>query len=134
MGEEKEIENIGAIGFTTGLILGGGLWATIWTIAGVFLEIDITYVFTQGVAVGILIGSISALGLIKGWFGEKESLVVPFAMGWGTLVGIGVGLLSGWSMELPYLDTFSLGAGAGLICGVVIGTILWLYARREKKK
>ncbi len=102
-------------------------------VAGAFLEIDITSVFAQGVAVGILIGSISALGLIKGWFGEKESLVIPFAMGWGTLVGIGVGLMSAWSMELPYLDTFSLGAGAGLICGVVIGTILWSYTQREEK-
>jgi len=96
-------------------------------------EIDIRYVFTQGVTVGILIGTISALSLIKGWFGEKESLVVPFAMGWGTLVGIGVGLLSGWSMQLPYLDTLSLGAGAGFTCGIVIGTILWLYDRREEK-
>ncbi len=107
MGENKETENIGAIVFTTGLILGGGLWATIWMVVGAFLEIDITSVFTQGVAVGILIGTISALGLIKGWFGEKESLVIPFAMGWGTLVGTGVGLLAAWSMELSYLDTFS---------------------------
>ncbi len=131
MGEEIP-ENIGSIGFAVGLILGGGLWATIWTIGGASLEIDITFVLGQGLAMGIIIGTISALGLIKGWFGEKKWLVVPFAMGWGTSVGISVGLLSGWSMDISYLDTFSLGASAGLISGIVIGALLWTYVRKEE--
>ncbi len=131
MGEEIP-ENIGSIGFAVGLILGGGLWTTIWTVGGASLEIDLTFVFTQGVAVGILIGTISSLVLIKGWFGEKNWRVVPFAMGWGTSVGISVGLLSGWSMDISYLDTFSLGASAGLISGIVIGALLWTYVRKEE--
>ena len=59
--------------------------------------------------------------------------IVPFAMGWGTLVGTAVGFLSGWSMDLPYLDTFSLGASAGLICGIIIGTLLLAYVRKKEE-
>ncbi|MFW6064761.1 MAG: hypothetical protein ACOC8Y_04215 [Candidatus Natronoplasma sp.] len=132
MGEETS-KNIGSTGFAIGLILGGGLWTTIWMVGGGFLESDITFVFSQGIAVGILIGTISSLALIKGWFGEKEWRVVPFAMGWGTLVGTAVGFLSSWSMDLPYLDTFSLGAGAGLICGILIGTLLLAYVRKKEE-
>ncbi|MFP4141943.1 MAG: hypothetical protein ACLFSM_08885 [Thermoplasmata archaeon] len=133
MGEEINSENIGSIAFALGLIFGGGIWTTIWILAIDSIEIDLALVFTQGIGLGILIGTITALGLIKGWYGEKEWLVVPFGMGWGTAVGIVIGLTTAWSMEIPYIDAFSLGASAGLITGLIVGTFLWMNIRKENE-
>ncbi|MFO7792732.1 MAG: hypothetical protein R6W73_07120 [Candidatus Saliniplasma sp.] len=121
-----EKKNIGAMGFSMGLIFGGGVWLA----TSVMLGTEFTVFLIQGVGAGIIIGSACALGLIKGWFGRKEALVMPFGMGWGTMVGIVIGLLAAWSVDLSYLTGFSVGASAGFISGLLIASMLWISTKR----
>ncbi len=134
MEEKTTYKNLGPMGFALGLIFGGGIWAITWIVTSTSFEIDWTFLLSQGIGVGVIIGTVSALGLIKELYGEKEWLVVPFGMGWGTLVGIGNGLVSAWTMDISYLDSFSIGASAGLITGVIIGTFLWMMVRKKYGK
>lgn len=122
MEESNSSKQLGTTGFTLGLVVG----TPAWIVTGALFDIGAEIGLTNGVAAGIIIGSICALALIKEWFGEREYLVIPFGMGWGTLVGVAIGLLFAWSTGVSYLTAFSAGTTAGLVSGVLIGSILWV--------
>ncbi len=118
-------KHLGATGFTLGLVVG----TPVWIITGALFNMGTSIGLTNGVAAGIIIGSICALGLIKKWFGQREFLIIPFGMGWGTLVGIALGLVFAWSTAVAYTTAFSAGAISGLVSGVLIGSFLWFSLR-----
>ncbi len=115
-------KSLGATGVSLGIVIG----VPVWIVTNTFFDIGTKLGLSNGVAAGLIIGSICALALIKRWFGEHKIRVIPFGMGWGTLVGIGVGLLFAWSSGTSYLTAFSSGSIAGLISGILIGSILWI--------
>ncbi|MEF8873577.1 MAG: hypothetical protein V5A88_02775 [Candidatus Thermoplasmatota archaeon] len=122
MEKSNSSKQLGTTGFTLGLVVG----TPAWIVTGALFDIGAEIGLTNGVSAGIIIGSICALALIKEWFGEREYLVIPFGMGWGTLVGVAIGLLFAWSTGVSYLAAFSAGTTAGLVSGVLIGSILWV--------
>ncbi|MFP3872089.1 MAG: hypothetical protein ACOC55_03545 [Candidatus Natronoplasma sp.] len=126
MGLEKSSKNIGTTGFTLGLVIS----VPVWVLTGTFFEVGANITLTFGVAAGIITGSICALALIKKWLGEREILVVPFGMGWGTLVGIAVGVLIGWSTSISFFNGFSVGVWSGFISGISVGAFLWFSIHR----
>lgn len=113
-------ERVASYGFIAGLILG-----QVVGIAIAFLtELDIVSGITNGAGAGIIIAMVPAYVLINEKLSDSK-MIVPFTMGWGTLVGILVGLAAAWARELAYLGGFSHGAVGGLVAGVAIGLVLW---------
>ncbi len=121
MDKSKSPKTLGSTGFTLGLVVG----TPSWIVSGTFFHIGTNFGLMNGVANGIIIGSVCALALIGEWFGERDILVIPFGMGWGTLAGIAMGLLFAWSTSVSYLGAFSTGSTAGLVSGIMVGSLLW---------
>jgi len=117
---EDYSEKVSSYGFIAGLVIGqiGGIVIALLT------ELDIVSGLTNGGGAGIIIGMIPAYMLINEKLSDTK-MVIPFAMGWGTFVGIVVGLAAAWARQLSYTCGFSYGAVAGLVSGVVLGLILW---------
>ncbi len=111
---------VSGYGFVAGLIIGQLMGIVISTVS----QIDLVSGITNGAGAGIIIAMIPAYVLINEKLSDRK-MIVPFAMGWGTLVGILVGLSSSWAQELAYMCGFSYGAVGGLATGVIIGLFLW---------
>ncbi len=113
-------EKMAGVSLVSGLIIGQLVAIGL----SFFTATDLTVAITNGAGGGILIGLIPAYLLNEGHITDTKMLV-PFSFGWGTFVGILVGLLVAWSRSLPYLGGFSYGASGGMITGAAVGLILW---------
>ncbi len=113
-------ERIVSFSFITGLVLG--------QITGIVLslitEISLVTGIVNGIGAGVIVAMVPAHVLINESL-EDSRMIVPFAMGWGTFVGILVGISVSWSNELPYMCGFSYGAMSGIAVGTGIGLVLW---------
>lgn len=117
----------GNLGFTLGLIFGAGFGLIISNLVG----LDAVIGMSTGIAGGIIIGSITGLSLQKGWLGDNKKMVIPFGMGWGTLVGIFLGLLTAWTYDLSYTAGFSVGSLSGLSVGLFLGSLVYMNTKKS---
>ncbi len=123
----SEENNPGTLGFGVGIGMGAGLGILTALIADISIIIGIT----NGVATGIIVGGITGLSLERHWIGKDERMVIVFGMGWGTLVGIGQGLLTAWTHNFSYVSGFSTGSIAGLTLGTILGMQIFLFSKND---
>ncbi|MFO8018069.1 MAG: hypothetical protein R6U96_05495 [Promethearchaeia archaeon] len=130
---EKTAENAkeeftpGTMGFILGLIFGGGFGFIATLLSG----LDIITGLLMGIGGGIIIGSIIGLALERRWVGTNDKLIIPFGLGWGTVVGILLGVVTSWIHNLAYLSGFSVGSITGLVAGTFLGTLLYLSSKKD---
>jgi len=119
MGRENRT-GVAGLGFSIGLILG----TAIWSMAAILSGLDIIVGMTSGAGAGIITGLVTAQASLREWVRGSTGMLVVFEMGTGTLVGIPAGLLAAWSWSFSPLSGVTMGAGAGLIGGALIGAVL----------
>ena len=121
---EDYSKKVTVFGFLSGLIVGQLMGIGIVLTTG----LDIISGLTNGAGAGIIVAMMPVQVLIKDWMTDKR-LLVPFGMGWGTLVGILVGVVASWSLGFQPLYGFSYGAIGGFVTGIVVCSILWFVSR-----
>ncbi|GEM_PF-2045898 len=113
-------ERVASYGFISGLILG----QIVGIVFSFLTELDVVSGIVNGAGAGVVIAMIPAYMLINRKFTDGK-MIIPFAMGWGTVVGIMVGLAVAWARGLVYMGGFSYGSIGGLVTGTAIGLFLW---------
>ncbi|MFP4006221.1 MAG: hypothetical protein ACLFUR_05860 [Candidatus Hadarchaeia archaeon] len=109
------------------MIFGGGFGL----LAALITSIEVTIGLTNGITGGIIIGSITGLALERGWLGDREERVVVFGLGWGTLIGVCLGLSTAWVYDLSYTGGFSTGSITGLVLGKFLGGLIYLHSKNN---
>lgn len=79
-----------------------------------------------GISAGIIIGAVNSYFLEKNLI-ENNKMIIPFSMGLGTLIGIGLGLLGAWTYSYSYTQYFATSSITGLALGIVIGLLTYYH-------
>ncbi len=127
MYQKRNPKNVSAVGFTLGLISG----TPVWILTGMFFDIAVDISLIDGVIIGIVIGSICALSLMKDLFEKREFLVIPYGMFVGALTGTFVGVFRAWSHGLGMFDGLSPGMISGIISGFLIAFLFWICVQER---
>lgn len=93
-------------------------------------SVELSQVFSFGVAGGIITASLMATVIRKRRLRVSILRLTSLGVGFGTLVGIGIGLLTSWTFSGSYQTGFSIGAIAGLLGGALLGIITTFFANR----
>jgi len=118
--------NISTILFGLGIPIGG----LMGIVASFVSEVEMSRAFSFGVAGGIITAALIATVIRKRKIRPSILHLASLGVGFGTLVGIGIGLLMAWTFSEGYVAGFSIGASTGLVGGALLGLISGFFARR----
>jgi hypothetical protein len=116
--DDRRLSNLGT---GIGLVFGGALGLLV----GVILGTDIVSPLSYGTGGGIIVGALAGR-LVRANRGEDAFAVrvVGGCATVGLLVGAGVGGVSAWSVDASLTSGAAIGAGAGIVHGLVVGGLL----------
>ncbi len=105
-----------------GLVFGSALG----TLAGVVLGADLLSAASYGTGGGIIVGALVGR-LLTANRGEDEFRVrvIGGAGAVGLAVGVAVGAIGAWTLDAPPANGVALGAGIGLLHGLVVGALVF---------
>ncbi|MBS3781972.1 MAG: hypothetical protein KGY66_06025 [Candidatus Thermoplasmatota archaeon] len=101
--------------------LGIPIGALMGVLASFVSDVEISHAFSFGVAGGIITAALIATVIRKKRIQTSILNLTSLGVGFGTLVGIAIGLLLIWTLGGDYITGFSVGAGAGLLGGALLG-------------
>ncbi len=110
--------------------LGIPIGGLVGILASFVSDVEMSRAFSFGVAGGIITAALMVTVIQKRNVRISILNLTSLGLGFGTLVGIVMGMLIVWTFNGGYLTGFSIGAGAGLIGGALLGLISGLYSRR----
>jgi len=99
----------------------GGLMGIL---ASFISEVEMSSAFSFGVAGGIITAALIATVIRKRNVRTSIIHLTSLGVGFGTLVGIGIGLLMAWTFSECYVAGLSIGASTGLVGGALLGLIV----------
>ncbi|MFW6065036.1 MAG: hypothetical protein ACOC8Y_05620 [Candidatus Natronoplasma sp.] len=93
-------------------------------------EVEMSSSFSFGVAGGIITAALIATVIRKRNVRISVLHLTSLGVGFGTIVGIGIGLLMAWTFSGGYVAGFFIGASTGLVGGALLGMISGFFARK----
>ncbi|MEF8835314.1 MAG: hypothetical protein V5A76_04085 [Candidatus Thermoplasmatota archaeon] len=112
--------------FGLGIPIGG----LMGILASFVSSVEFSQSFSFGVAGGIITASLVATVIRKRRVRISILHLTSLGVGFGTLVGIGMGLLVAWTFSGSYRTGFSIGANAGLVGGALLGILTSFFSDR----
>lgn len=122
--DDRRLSNLGT---GIGLVFGSALG----TLVGVFSG-DLVTPLSYGLGGGIIVGALAGR-LVRANTGESDFAVrvVGGSATVGLLVGVAVGSVGSWSADAATSTGALVGAGTGLVHGLLVGGLLLATARKQ---